>query len=426
MAKYRIAKPMNRKKLLLLLILLASFPFAIQSQEITIGGRLVDRETGEAVSNAVVIIAPDNLMATSGQDGRYRFVSFPGRKELSAKAMGYRPVSMALVATGDTIVDILLEVSFFEIGEVVITGDSLKNVRVTREGSYLMTPAALREVPRLFSEPDLVKAFHLLPGVVPGRDGSSDLYIRGGGAGQNIVLANGCYFFLPEHLLGFVSSLDIDFIQSAELFKDYFPAELGGGASSVIKLDFNEHSSDSLDARVRLGMLSSSATLASPVGNWEMTSGLKIGNYPLYSPVLKRIVDSGVGDFLPPDNYSFIDGFLKLRHATPSLGRIDYLFFGNFDRGSVKDVTKGQRGEDRVTYREGTSTGWNSMVHAIEWIPPQEGALQWKFNLNYNRLSMNRNIYSEMEGLPPVEEIRMPTATTGIHSLPLSITSAQQ
>jgi len=317
MAAYRIAKPMNRKKLSRLLILLASFPFAIHSQEITIAGRLLDSEQGEAVSNAVVVLSPDNRVVTTDHNGQYRFVSFRGRKEISARAMGYRPASMELVATSDTTVNIYLEVSFFEIGEVVITGDSLRNIMVTREGSYFMTPAALREVPRLFSEPDLVKAFHLMPGVVPGRDGSSELYIRGGGAGQNIVLANGCYFFLPEHLLGFVSSLDIDFLQSAELFKDYFPAELGGGASSVIKLNFNEPASDSLDAQVRLGMLSSSATLATPVGNWEMTSGFKIGNYPLYSPVLKRITDPEVGDFLPPDNYSFIDGFLKLRRATP-------------------------------------------------------------------------------------------------------------
>ncbi len=369
----------------------------IFSQEITIAGRLLDRESGEAVSNAVVVLEPGNSMVTSDRNGQYSFVTFPGKKELSARAMGYRPATLELVVAGDTIVDIWLEVSFFEIGEVVVTGDSIKNVRVTSEGSYVMTPAALREMPRLFSEPDLVKAFHLLPGVVPGRDGSSDLYIRGGGTGQNIVLANGCYFFLPEHMLGFVSSLDIDFIESAELFKDYFPSELGGGASSVIKLNFKEPASDSLDARVRLGMLSSSATLAIPVGNWDMTSGLKVGNYPVYSAVLKKITDPEVGDYLPPDNYSFIDGFVKLRHANPNIGRIDYLFFGNFDRGSVKDVTESQRGNEQITYREGTSTGWNSMVHALEWVPPQKGSLQWKYNLNYNRLSMGRDVYSEME-----------------------------
>jgi len=37
------------------------------------------------------------------------------------------------------------------------------------------------------------------------------------------------------------------------------------------------------------------------------------------------------------------------------------------------------------------------MVHALEWVPPQKGSLQWKYNLNYNRLSMGRDVYSEME-----------------------------
>ncbi len=103
-----------------------------------------------------------------------------------------------------------------------------------------MTPAAVHQVPRLFSEPDLLKSFQFLPGVVSGKDGTSDIYVRGGSPGQNIVIADGCYFFLPGHLLGVVSPYDLDFLESAELYKDYFPAEIGGGASSVISLDFRK------------------------------------------------------------------------------------------------------------------------------------------------------------------------------------------
>jgi hypothetical protein len=246
---------MTYKAGIVLMIGLLSVSSVASAQNIKISGKLFNKDDGETINNGVIFINPGNNEATTDSKGEYSFNTTPGLKHITTQVMGFRPVTLKFTATSDTVINIYVQVSPFALREVTIIADSIKDVEITSRGSFILTPAALRQTPRLFSEPDLLKSFQLLPGVLAGKDGSSDIYVRGGGTGQNIILANGCYFFLPGHLLGVISPYDLDFIESAELYKDYFPSELGGGASSVISLDFKKPQSDSLRAQLRFGLL---------------------------------------------------------------------------------------------------------------------------------------------------------------------------
>jgi hypothetical protein len=403
---------MVKRHYIFLTICILTISTIASSQSVKISGILTSREEGKVIYNGVVFLRPGNQATTSNPGGEYSFTTFPGMKQINTQVIGYKPVIVRFEARSDTIVNIELQVSPFELSEVTITGDSIKNAGITPLGSFILTPAAVHQIPKLFSEPDLLKSFQFLPGVVSGRDGTSDIYVRGGSPGQNIVIADGCYFFLPGHLLGVVSPYDLDFLESAELYKDYFPAEIGGGASSVISLDFRKPHSDSLRAQLRLGLLSSGITIETPLKKikWDLTAGLKRGNYSLYAPLLKKIVSSDVGDFLPPDKYSFYDGFIRLSHYSSKWGDLSYLFFGNYDNGREENSTTGQTGDTLIKYVDGISTGWNNMVHALRWKLPVKSAFSWKIDLNYNRLSMGRKIYMEYEkflnGSQPIESGR--------------------
>lgn len=387
------------QKLYLLLTIIILFNSATKGQSIKISGRLYGGEDVKIINGVIISLTPGSQISTTGPKGEYSFICPPGNKRISTQILGYKPAIIRFEANSDTVIDIYLEVSPVELSEVTVTSDSIKTLVITPLGSVVLTPASIRETPRLFSEPDLLKSFQFLPGVVAGKDGSSDIYVRGGSTGQNIILANGCYFFLPGHLLGIVSPYDLDFLETAEIYKDYFPSELGGGASSVINLDFKKSHSDSLRAQLRLGLISSGATIELPLNkiNWSLTAGLKRANYSIYAPLLKKIVTSGIGDFLPPDNYSFYDGFLRVSHASSKWGNIDYLFFGNYDNGKEENKTNSQVGDTLIYYENGISQGWNNMVHALQWDFPVNGNLKWKFNLNYNRISIGRSIYMQTE-----------------------------
>lgn len=381
------------------LILLFSTGSAIYSQTISVRGKLFDKEDGSIISNGTIFLDPGRRITVTNLNGEYIISCPPGQKQLSTQVLGYKAVTLEFNFNSDTVINIYLQVSTFELKEVKVIGDQVKNVRITSHGSVVVTPAALHETPRLFSEPDLLKSFQFMPGVVAGKEGSSEILVRGGSAGQNIILANGCYFFLPNHFLGTISPIDLDFLESAELYKDYFPAELGGGAASVISLEFKKPQKDSLRAQLRLGMLSSGITIELPFKktDWKMTAGLKRGNYSIYEPLLKKIVSKDISEYLPSGNYSFYDGFLRLTKNSEKLGNFDYLFFGNHDNGKDEKVTVGRSADTLIFHTDGISSGWKNMLHALQWEVPVRNELRWKLNLNYNQLTMNQKIYSDHE-----------------------------
>jgi hypothetical protein len=387
---------MKKSSIFLTIITLFTFNL-IEGQKVKINGMLFDKDERKIIGWGLIFLNSDNLVTTVNQNGEFSFTCNPGRIQISTKVLGYKPFLLSFNAKSDTLINIYVPQFTYTLNEVIVMSDSSKNLQITPQGSFILNSASVRETPRLFSEPDLLKSFQMLPGVVSGKDGTTDIYVRGGGMGQNIILANGCYFFLPGHLLGIVSPFDMDFLESAELFKDYFPSELGGGASSVISLYFKKTHSDSIKAQIRLGLLSSGIVIEIPFKKHflNLTAGLRRGNYSLYGHLLKKTITYDVADFLPPSKYSFYDGFIRLSHNSLKWGKIDYLFFGNYDRGKDETSTKSRIADTLTKYTDLYSSGWNSMVHAFTWTLPVKNTFIWQLNLNYNRLSTGRDLYKE-------------------------------
>jgi hypothetical protein len=119
-------------------------------------------------------------------------------------------------------------------------------------------------------------------------------------------------------------------------------------------------------------MLSSGFTFELPVKklNLDITAGLKRGNYSFKAPILKEIVSEDIVEFLPADNYAFYDGFVSMAHSSEELGRINYLFFGNYDNGSEENEITSKSADTVLFNLDRVSTGWKSMVHALHWELP--------------------------------------------------------
>ncbi len=67
-----------------------------------------------------------------------------------------------------------------------------------------------------------------MPGVQSGNEGSTGLYVRGGGPDQNLMLLDGVPIYKASHLFGFFSVFNADAINHVELIKGGFPARYGG------------------------------------------------------------------------------------------------------------------------------------------------------------------------------------------------------
>jgi TonB-linked SusC/RagA family outer membrane protein len=88
-----------------------------------VSGRVTNQQTGQAVSEAVVLVAGTQIGTRTGTDGRFAFTIPDGDQTLAVRAIGFRSDSVSLPATRNT-VTVALEPDPFKLEEVVVTGQS--------------------------------------------------------------------------------------------------------------------------------------------------------------------------------------------------------------------------------------------------------------------------------------------------------------
>ena len=118
----------------------------------------------------------------------------------------------------------------------------------------------VENLPTILGESDVLRIIQLLPGVQSGVEGSSGLYVRGGGPDQNLYLLDGTQIYNPSHLFGFLGTFNSDAIKDVSLLKGGFPARYGGRLSSVIDLTMKEGNMKQFSGTGSVGLLASRVT----------------------------------------------------------------------------------------------------------------------------------------------------------------------
>ena len=124
---------------------------------------------------------------------------------------------------------------------VEIVADRIEDeIASTRMSTVDVPIAEIQKLPALFGETDILKALQLLPGVQAGSEGSSGLYVRGGGPDQNLILLDGAPVYNASHIFGFFSVFNPEALQNITMIKGGFPSRYGGRLSSVLDISMKE------------------------------------------------------------------------------------------------------------------------------------------------------------------------------------------
>lgn len=94
----------------------------------------------------------------------------------------------------------------------------------------------LENMPYFLGESDVNRQLQMLPGIEQGREGYSNLFVRGGEADQNVMLYNGTPIYNSNHIYGISSVFHHRSIKNTAVYKGIAPARYGGRASSYIDL----------------------------------------------------------------------------------------------------------------------------------------------------------------------------------------------
>ncbi|HBB91571.1 MAG TPA: TonB-dependent receptor [Bacteroidales bacterium] len=334
------------------------------AQRFTISGMLEDQTTGEKLISANVY-DPVSLKGTTSNTYGFYSLTFPaGNIKLTFSYVGYEAVTNEFRLSRDTVINVRLN-PVINLDEVVISGERTKSaVKSTQMSMTELTSKTIKSLPVMFGEADILKALQLLPGVKGGSEGTSGIYVRGGGPDQNLILLDGVPVYNASHLFGFFSVFNPDAIQTVKLITGGFPARYGGRLSSVLDIRMKEGNNKKFTAEGSIGIISSKLTLEGPIVK-DKTSFIVSGRRTyidyLAQPLIRWQAGNDFENFRA--GYYFYDFNAKVNHKFSDRSRLYLSLYTGQDKAYLSTVEKGEK----YRWENAAGLGWGNLTGALRW-----------------------------------------------------------
>ncbi len=250
-----------------LLLLAVTIPaMAEYAGVVTLSGYLKNKANGEALIGATVYVPELKTGVITNSYGFYSISVAPGNYSVNFSFIGYQTQSPSINLNASKQLNVMLEEETEQIDEVVVTGEKKnRNVENLQMSMEKVQVKMIKKLPSFMGEIDIIKSITLLPGIQNGGEGSSGLYVRGGGPDENLMILDEAPVYNASHLLGFFSVFNSDAINDVQVFKGGIPAEYGGKASSVIDIRMKDGNSQQLGMSGGIGNISSRLTVEGPI-----------------------------------------------------------------------------------------------------------------------------------------------------------------
>jgi hypothetical protein len=348
-------------------------------QKFTISGFVYEKSSHESLPGILVVNTKSGDGTATNNFGFYSLTLPSDTVELTCSFVGYKTERRKFFLDKNTQIIFDLEAIVQE--EVVINATQDEKVSDNTQMSQVSIPIEqIKQIPALLGEKDVLKVIQLMPGVQSGSEGSSGLYVRGGGADQNLIILDDATVYNAYHLFGFFSLFNGDALKSVELTKGGFPARYGGRLSSVLEMQMKDGNQEKFTGEAGIGIISSRLLLEGPLKK-KKSSFLVSGR--------RTYIDALVYPFLPPDQkfgYYFYDFNAKLNYTINDKNRL-YLsgYFGK-DKFSAK-FNNGPSYKQKIGLDWGNATGtfrWNHLWNDRLFSNTSLIFTDYKFDITFN------------------------------------------
>jgi hypothetical protein len=315
-------------------------------EPVVVNGFIRNEKSGEPVINASVYVENLNLGVLTDQYGYYTLSIPAGRYSLNVQGIGMKDARYQVVVYGDGRLDIELKETVSMLKGVVVSTQSVSNINRVQMGVERLNIDAIKRVPTVFGEADVMRVVLTLPGVKTVGEASSGFNVRGGSADQNLVLMNGATIYNPAHFFGMFSAFNPEIVKDIELYKSSIPAKFGGRLSSVLDIGLREGNKKTFSGSAGIGVVTSRFNLEGPIVK-DKTSFI-IGGRTTYANWLLKLLPN------PYDRSqaSFNDGNITVSHRFNQ--KNDLYLTGYFSN-------------DRFNLASDTTYGYSNRNASIKW-----------------------------------------------------------
>lgn len=257
---------MTPKKIITFLVVLLSAISCFAQDKFTLSGTIIDANSNETLIGVNVVIPQLKTGVTTNEYGFYSITVPQGTYSVQISYLGYQTIEESINLNQNIKNNFNLHSNETALKEVIITDNKTKtDIKKPEMSVNKLSISAIKKMPVVLGEVDVLKSILLLPGVTNAGEGASGFNVRGGGADQNLILLDEATIFNSSHVFGFFSVFNPDAIKDLKLYKGGIPARYGGRASSVLDIYQKDGNSKGFHVNGGIGLISSRILAEGPL-----------------------------------------------------------------------------------------------------------------------------------------------------------------
>ena len=351
--------------------------FSFSQNNITISGYVDEAESGEKLIGATIYDLKSGKGTITNDYGFYSLTLPKDSVKIRVSYIGYVTQIFKDFPKSDVTQNFSLSDQMLQEVEILSSKEELVHQK-SEMSTVDLSMDKVRALPALLGENDVMKTIQLLPGVQTGSEGTSGLYVRGGGPDQNLILLDGVPVYNASHLFGFFSVFNSDAINSTKLVKGGFPARYGGRLSSVIDIKMKEGNMKKFHGQGSIGLIASKISLEGPIIKDKTSfilsarrTYLDILARPFIAANQRRQAGKNGGN--PNDansgGYYFYDFNGKINHKINDKHRLYLSNYMGRDRAFLDAIDNYSNNSDSSYGVDTTKSQlrWGNIISALRW-----------------------------------------------------------
>jgi hypothetical protein len=312
---------------------------------VTIAGYLHDIKTGEPVIGASILLEKTKRGVVSDQYGYYSLTMPRGRNTINIQSLGTRDTRRQLMVYGEGRLNIDLQPQVTALKNVTVSSDKSNFIRGMQMGVQKLDIKAIKQVPVVFGEADILRVVLTMPGVKSVGEASTGLNVRGGAADQNLILFNDATVYNPSHFFGMFSAFNPEVVKDVQLYKSVIPAKYGGRLSSVLEVNTREGNKKKVTGSAGIGLLTSRINIEGPLAK-DKTSFM-IGARTTYANWMLKLL---------PDQYensqaTFYDLNFNITHEINKKNNLYFTAYMSKDNFNLNNDTTYHYGNQNISLK---------------------------------------------------------------------------
>lgn len=366
-------------------VILLLLGFSCLAQNIFVKGFVLDSVTGEPLIGAGVRCS--NLGTATNPFGYYSLTIPQGTALIEYSYIGYKTNILKFDALRDTVVNIKL-ISAATLSSATVTAEKETGIHSTSMGMIDVPVEQVNMTPSVLGESDILKTLQFLPGVQLGTNGFTGLYVRGGGADENLLMLDGVALYNAEHMLGLFSTFMPESVKKVTLYRGSFPARYGGRLSSVLDIRTNDGNLEEHKGSIGISLLSSKIHLEGPLikGCTSYSFSARLMHTIFAQPLIKRLQNDNVY------GYWFYDINGKISHKVDANNHLYLNVYKGRDKLNYSGIERSQNTDSDGYYNDKTNTEthihWGNLLVSGRWNHVFENGIFCNATLAVNHYRM--------------------------------------